>query len=251
MPDNHLTTASIFATCIVDQLFPQVGVSVVRVLRRLGVQVEFPLDQTCCGQPLYNSGFNAPARRLAERVLRSFDGAEYVVAPSGSCAAMLRVFYLDLFQDDPELHEAAKRFSAKVYEFSQFLVQVLGVEDVGAALQTSATYHPSCHLLREMEVREEPVKLLEHVSELNLVSLPEAETCCGFGGTFSIKYPHISEGMLADKVANVAASGAETLVSCDMGCLMHIDGALRRQFPDIRSRHLAQVLDTRMDSPND
>ena len=249
MQNNRVTTVSLFATCIVDQLFPQVGVSVVRVLRRLGVRVEFPMDQTCCGQPLYNSGFNTPARRLAERVLKAFDGAEYVVAPSGSCAAMMRVFYLDLFQDDPELHQAAQRFSAKVYEFSQFLVQVLGADDTGAALKTSATYHPSCHLLREMEVREEPRKLLEQVSGLDLVDLPEAETCCGFGGSFSVKYPHISEGMLADKVANVVASGAETLVACDMGCLMHIDGALRREHPDIQSRHLAQVLDSRMDSP--
>ena len=249
MQNNRVTTVSLFATCIVDQLFPQVGVSVVRVLRRLGVRVEFPMDQTCCGQPLYNSGFNTPARRLAERVLKAFDGAEYVVAPSGSCAAMMRVFYLDLFQDDPELHQAAQRFSAKVYEFSQFLVQVLGADDTGAALKTSATYHPSCHLLREMEVREEPRELLEQVSGLDLVDLPEAETCCGFGGSFSVKYPHISEGMLADKVANVVASGAETLVACDMGCLMHIDGALRREHPDIQSRHLAQVLDSRMDSP--
>ena len=244
MPDNRVTNASLFATCIVDQLFPQVGVSVVRVLRRLGVQVDFPFDQTCCGQPLYNSGFNRPARRLAERVLQGFQGSKYVVVPSGSCAAMMRVFYLGLFQDDPELHRQAQEFAPKVYEFSQFLVQVLGVEDVGAAFQGAATYHPSCHLMREMEVREEPLKLLAHVSGLELLDLPQAETCCGFGGTFAVKYPHISEGMLADKVDSVIASGGATLVSCDMGCLMHIDGALRRQSPDIQSRHLAQVLDS-------
>ena len=244
MTDNSVTSASLFATCIVDQLFPQVGVSVVRVLRRLGVQIDFPLDQTCCGQPLYNSGFNQPARRLGERVLRSFSGSGYVVVPSGSCAAMMRVFYLDLFRDDPELLELAQELSPRVYEFSQFLVQVLGVEDVGAKFQGQAAYHPSCHLLREMEVREEPQSLLQAVGGLELKELPQAETCCGFGGSFSVKYPHISEGMLADKIANVAESGADTLVSCDMGCLMHIDGALRRQFPTIQSKHLAQVLDS-------
>ena len=243
MADNPGANVSLFATCIVDQLFPQVGVSVVRVLRRLGVHVNFPPDQTCCGQPLYNSGFNQPARRLGERVLRGFANSRYVVVPSGSCAAMMRVFYLDLFRDDPELLELAQGLAPKVFEFSQFLVQVLGVEDTGAAFQGSATYHPSCHLLREMEVREEPQKLLRQVPGLDLKDLPQAETCCGFGGAFSVKYPHISEGMLADKIANVAESGAETLVSCDMGCLMHIDGALRRQFPSIRSKHLAQVLD--------
>ena len=231
MPDNRVTNASLFTTCIVDQLFPQVGVSVVRVLRRLGVQVDFPFDQTCCGQPLYNSGFNRPARHLAERVLLGFQDSRYVVVPSGSCAAMMRVFYLDLFQEDSELHRQAQEFAPKVYEFSQFLVQVLGVEDVGAAFQGPATYHPSCHLMREMEVREEPLKLLAQVSGLELLDLPQAETCCGFGGTFTVKYPHISEGMLADKVDSVIASGGETLVSCDMGCLMHIDGALRRQSP--------------------
>ena len=244
MAENSGTSASLFATCIVDQLFPQVGVSVVRVLRRQGVQVDFPSDQTCCGQPLYNSGFNKPARRLGERVLRSFSNSRYVVVPSGSCAAMMRVFYLDLFRDEPELLKLAQELAPKVYEFSQFLVQVLGAEDVDATLRGSAAYHPSCHLMREMEVREEPQKLLRQVAGLELKDLPQSETCCGFGGSFSVKYPHISEGMLADKVASVAESGAETLVSCDMGCLMHIDGALRRQFPTIQSKHLAQVLDS-------
>ena len=192
MAENRVTNASLFATCIVDQLFPQVGVSVVRVLRRLGIQVDFPLDQTCCGQPLYNASFNQPARRLGERVLHSFRDSRYVVVPSGSCAAMMRVFYLDLFRDDPVLHEQAQELAPRVYEFSQFLVQVLGVEDVGAAFHGSATYHPSCHLLREMEVREEPQKLLGRVSGLELKELPEAETCCGFGGAFSVKFPHIS-----------------------------------------------------------
>ena len=244
------TKANLFVTCIIDQLYPQVGVSVVRVLRRLGVAVNFPGDQTCCGQPLYNSGYTQKARTLARRVLKSFGDSRYVVVPSGSCAAMMRVFYLDLFQDEPDMLKRAEEFSPKVYEFSQFLVQVLGVEDAGAAYSGTATYHPSCHLLREMEVRDEPQQLLRSVNGIQLNDLPQAEACCGFGGTFSVKYPHISEGMLADKIDNVIGSGADTLVSCDMSCLMNIEGGLSRRDSDIKVRHLAQVLDQMPDKDN-
>ncbi len=235
--------ADLFVTCIIDQLYPQVGVSAVRVLRRLGVDVDFPADQTCCGQPLYNSGYTKRARSLARRVLNSFRDSDYVVVPSGSCAAMMRVFYLDLFQDEPETLKTVKRFAPKVHEFSQFLVRVLGVQDTGAHYAGKATYHPSCHLLREMEVRDEPQQLMRSVSGLELRDLPQAEVCCGFGGTFSVKYPHISEAMLADKIDNVAATGADTLVSCDMSCLMNIGGGLSRRDSPIKVRHLAQVLD--------
>ena len=235
--------ADLFVTCIIDQLYPQVGVSVVRVLRRLGVNVHFPADQTCCGQPLYNSGYTRRARTLARRVLNSFSDSDYVVVPSGSCAAMMRVFYLDLFQDEPETLNLVKQFSPKVYEFSQFLVQVLGIQDTGGEYAGKATYHPSCHLLREMEVRDEPQQLLQSVSGLELRDLPQAEVCCGFGGTFSVKYPHISEAMLADKIDNVISTGADTLVSCDMSCLMNIGGGLSRRDSDVKVRHLAQVLD--------
>ena len=235
--------ADLFVTCIIDQLYPQVGVSVVRVLRRLGVDLSFPEDQTCCGQPLYNAGYTRKARTLARRVLQSFRESEYVVVPSGSCAAMMRVFYLDLFRDDPEMLQRVELFSPKVYEFSQFLTSVLGVEDTGSTYHGTATYHPSCHLLREMEVRDEPQSLLRSVAGLEMKELPGAETCCGFGGAFSIKFPHISEGMLADKVENVVGAGADTLVSCDMGCLMQIGGGLSRQGSQIKVRHLAQVLD--------
>jgi L-lactate dehydrogenase complex protein LldE len=235
--------ADLFVTCIVDQLFPEVGVSVVRVLRRLGVSVGFPKDQTCCGQAVYNSGFTREAKALAKRVLRQFRDSDYVVAPSGSCSAMMRVFYQDLFEDDPALLAEAESLAARVYEFSEFLADVLGVEDPGASYEGTAVFHPGCHLLREMEVHEAPYALLRAVSGLELKDLEGAETCCGFGGSFSVKLPHISEGMLADKVANVRAAQAGALVSCDMSCLMHIGGALRRQDPSIKVRHLAQVLD--------
>ena len=234
---------SLFATCIIDQLFPQVGASVVRVLRRMGVDVDFPPDQTCCGQPLYNAGFTHQARQLAQRVFSSFAESAYVVVPSGSCAAMMRVFYLDLFAGDQQNYARAQALADKVYEFSEFLVRVLEVKDLSAAYSGRATYHPSCHLLREIGEREAPELLLGQVAGLNLVDLPQAESCCGFGGSFSVKYPHISEGMGADKTENVLASGADTLVSCDMGCLMQIGGILGRRESDIRVRHLAQILD--------
>ena len=243
MPNDQRTKAALFATCIVDEFYPQVGVSVVRVLRRLGVDLSYPPDQTCCGQPLYNSGFTRQARRLARRVLTSFSGSQYVVVPSGSCSAMIKVFYQDLFHDDPAALEQVQQLAPRVYEFSQFLVDVLDVQDVEAGHSGSVTYHPSCHLLREMEVRDQPRMLLNLVAGLELKDLPQAEVCCGFGGTFAIKYPHISEEMLADKIDSVHASGAETLVSCDMGCLMHIEGGLSRRDSPIRVRHLAQILD--------
>jgi len=248
---SHLTqdakiNADLFVTCVIDQLYPDVGVSVVKVLRRLGVSVGFPQDQTCCGQPVYNTGYNHEARKLAVRVLDQFRDSEYVVVPSGSCAATLRVFYLELFSEDSKLLAEAKTLAAKTYEFSEFLVKVLGVEDAsvcGASHQGKIVYHPSCHQLRELEVREEPKKLLRSVPGLEEIELEGAEVCCGFGGAFSVKFPHISEGMVADKIANVRASGAETLVSCDMSCLMNIGGALNRQGSDVKVRHLAQILD--------
>ena len=247
MSHQRGAAASLFVTCIIDQLYPEVGVSAVRVLRRLGVDVSFPADQTCCGQPLYNAGFTRQARQLARRVLDSFGDSRYVVVPSGSCAAMMRVFYLDLFENDPDIHSQAQAMASRVYEFSQFLSEVLQVEDLGAGRSGRAVYHPSCHLLREMEVREAPLRLLRAVSGLELLDLPQAQACCGFGGAFSVKYPHISQEMADEKAANVMSTGADTLVSCDMGCLMNIGGTLSRQGQDIKVRHLAQVLDPEAD----
>ena len=245
---------SLFVTCVVDQLFPEVGVSVVRLLRRLGVDVDFPRDQTCCGQPLFNSGFTKKAELLARRLIKGFqsprdegdrDGshARYVVVPSGSCAAMMRVFYPQLLRHDRELSRQAEEFSSRVYEVSEFLVKVLGVTDVGASFQGKVAYHPSCHLLRELGVSQEPKTLIDAVEGAELVEMDQAETCCGFGGTFSVKYPAISEGMLKDKVDNVIKTGAGTLVSCDMSCLMHIAGSLSRRDVAVRPMHLAQLLE--------
>ena len=217
-----------------------------RVLRDAGVEVDFPEGQTCCGQPLYNSGFTAEARKLAERTLDILGDREYVVVPSGSCGAMMRVFYLDLFADEPEMLARASDLSQRVYEFTEFLVDVVGYEPGTADARRggpTVAYHPSCHLLREMEVSEAPQRLLDAAPGVERVDLPDAEQCCGFGGTFAVKYPHISEEMLADKIASATASGADTLTACDMGCLMHIGGAVSRQGLSFRVRHIAQVLD--------
>lgn len=234
--------ASLFVTCLVDQLFPEVGEAVVGVLRRQGVRVDFPPGQTCCGQPLFNSGFRQDVAELGRRVLDEFEDAEYVVVPSGSCASMMKVFYPEIFRGDSTYGRRAKAFSGKVYEFSQFLVQVLGVQEVGAEHDGKVTYHPSCHLLRELEAKEEPVSLIKGVKGLEYAPLDDAETCCGFGGTFSVKYPDISQAMLDDKVDNVVKSGASTVTACDASCLMQIRGGLRRRGAKVEARHLAEIL---------
>ena len=236
-------TASLYVTCIVDQLYPQVGVSVVNVLRKLGVHVEFPVDQSCCGQPLFNSGYVSQARELALRVIESFKDSEYIVVPSGSCAAMFREFYPGLFESDPKLHKLAQDFSKKVYEFSEFLVEVLNVNQVKSSSDGLHTFHTSCHMLRELGVKNHPLSLLEGVQGIQTVDLPHRDVCCGFGGTFSVKYPHISEAMLSDKVDNVLSTSCDILVSCDMSCLMNIGGALTRNKSEIKVKHLAEILD--------
>ena len=233
---------SLFITCLVDQFFPEVGMSVVSVLRKLGVEVDFPAEQTCCGQPAFNSGFSSEARELAKRFIGIFEKSEYVVAPSGSCSSMVRVFYPELFRDDPEWHKRAESLASRTYEFTEFLVNVLKVEDVGAAYHGKVALHQSCHLLRELNVRTEPQCLLRGVKGIELVELDRAEACCGFGGMFSIKYPHISGSILQDKIDSVKKSGAEVVVASDVGCLMHIAGGLCRQSATARTMHIAELL---------
>src|SRR6266404_2037210 len=233
---------SLFITCLVDQLFPEVGMSVVSVLRGLGAEVDFPADQTCCGQPAFNSGFTTEARELAKRFIAIFENSEYVVAPSGSCTSMVRVFYPELFRDDPDWHKRAESLASRTYEFTEFVVNVLGVEDVGAAYHGKVALHQSCHLLRELNVRTEPQRLLRSVKGIELVELERAEACCGFGGLFSIKYPHISGSILQDKLDSVEKSGAAVVVASDVGCLMHIAGGLSRQAAAATTMHIAELL---------
>lgn len=241
MPETK-TRASIFITCLVDQFYPQVGEAMVKVLRDQGVELAFPQAQTCCGQPAFNSGFQSEARDLAKRFISIFEGDSYVVAPSGSCTSMVRVYYPDLFKDDPKMLEKARNLAARTYEFSEFLVKVLGVEEVNASYKGSVTYHPSCHLLRELKVRSEPGRLLSNVKGIEIKELPDAEQCCGFGGSFAVKYPHISGSIMQRKIDCIRKSGAETLVANDAGCLMHMAGGLKRQDVLVKSRHIAEIL---------
>jgi len=233
---------SLFITCLVDQIFPEVGMSMAAVLRRLGVEMDFPAAQTCCGQPAFNSGFSSEARDLARRFIGIFENSEYVVAPSGSCTSMVRVFYKELFNDEPDWQKRAESLSSRTYEFTEFVVNVLGVDRVGASYRGKVTLHQSCHLLRELNVRTEPQRLLKSVKGIDLVNLERSETCCGFGGLFSIKYPEISGGILQDKIESIEKSGADVVVACDVGCLMHIAGGLSRQDIATKTMHIAELL---------
>lgn len=233
---------ALMTTCLVDQFFPQVAESMVRVLAACGVQVEVPPAQTCCGQPAYNSGFAAEARVVGQTLLTAFADAEYVVTPSGSCAGMVHHVFPTLFQGSPHSSQQAQALAEKTYEFSQFLLQVLGIDDLGAVFPHRVTFHPSCHGLRLLGVRAEPVRLLQRVRGLTYVELPAAEDCCGFGGTFALKLPALSTAMVDEKVRHVLATGAEVLVSTDMGCLMNMGGRLRRLGHPVRVMHLAELL---------
>ena len=214
----------------------------VKVLRRLGVEVDFPAGQTCCGQPALNSGFVKQAKTVARHFLDLFSDSEYVVIPSGSCGSMLKVFNPELFHDDPATMQRARDLAERTYEFSQFLVEVLGVIDVGASFQGKVTYHASCHLLRELGATSESQRLIRAVRGAELVEMEDATECCGFGGTFSVKYPEISVAILESKLRSIEASGADVLVACDSGCLMQIAGAMSRRGMKVRPMHLAQLL---------
>ena len=244
--------ASLFVTCIVDQFFPEVGESTVRVLRRLGVNVSFPEKQTCCGQPAFNNGYWSEARPLAKRFLEQFRGAEYIVAPSGSCTGMVKEFYPELLREEPELVEEAKTIGSRTYELSEFIVDVLGVTDLSPLVQETGartvTYHEACHLRRELGITEQPRTLISSLPGIDLVEMDQVDVCCGFGGTFSIKFPDISAAMVKDKIANIVKTGADTLVSCDCSCLMNIAGGMEKQGGNgsIRALHLAQLLDERL-----
>jgi L-lactate dehydrogenase complex protein LldE len=220
---------SIFITCLADTLFPDAGRATVRVLERLGHDVDFPPEQTCCGQMHFNTGYTEEGLALARRFERVFGDAEVVVSPSASCVGMAREHC------SPEL-------ASRVFELSEFLVKRLGVEDVGAYYPHRVTYHPTCHSLRSLHVGDAPLRLLRAVRGIDLVELAEAEECCGFGGTFAVKNADVSGAMLTDKIANVLATGAEVCTAGDSSCLMHIGGGLSRQRAGVRTVHLAEIL---------
>ena len=230
-----LPRVALFIPCFVDQLCPQVGVAMVRVLRRIGCEVYFAEEQTCCGQPAFNSGYWDEARPVAQRFLKAFEKAEVVVGPSGSCVTMVRKFY-------PELLGDAAVGLGKFYEFSEFLCDVAKVEDVGASFAHKVTVHDSCHSLRELGIREGPRRLLKNVRGMELLEMKNSDECCGFGGTFAVKFGMISAAMGETKSENAIASGAEFVTSVDPSCLMHLDGVLRKKKAALRTMHLAEIL---------
>jgi L-lactate dehydrogenase complex protein LldE len=240
----------LFVTCLVDLFRPSVGFAAVKLLEDAGCIVEVPDAQTCCGQPAFNSGDRATTEDLVRGLLDAFEGYDYVVAPSGSCAGMLRVHVPDLFENDPATAARAKDFAARCHELVGFLVDVMGVKRVEAvALERTVTYHDSCAGLREMKVKRQPRRLLESVDGLTLAEMSEPEVCCGFGGTFCVKYPQISTKMVENKVRDVAASGADLLLAGDLGCLMNMAGRLAREGSPVEVRHVAEVLAGEMDAP--
>jgi len=236
-----MVRVSLFIPCFVDQFSPEVGLDAASVLRRVGCKVEFLEEQTCCGQPAFNTGYWKEARPLAERFLKVFRSAEAVVSPSGSCVTMARVFYPELLAGTT-LHQEALQLAGRIYELSEFLVRVVRVSDVGASFPHRVAYHDACHALRELQLKDEPRELLRHVGGLQLVEMPHSEECCGFGGTFATKFGMISGAMGESKAENAEACGAEYVTSTDPSCLLHLDGILRKRKSPLRTVHLASIL---------
>lgn len=236
--------ATLFATCLVDMFQSNVGKATVELLERLGCEIDFPESQICCGQPSYNSGYVKESMDAMKRMINTFSEAEYIVCPSGSCAYMFKE-YPHIFKGDPVWEPKAKKIADKTYELTQFIVDVLKIEDVGARLEGKATFHTSCHMTRLLGVKDSPMKLLKNVKGLEFVELPGKENCCGFGGTFSVKVMQISEQMVDEKVQHVEETEADYLIGADAGCLMNIGGRIERKRKPIKVMHIAEVLNSR------
>lgn len=233
----------LFVTCLVDTLYPQVGEAVVRLLRRNGIHVDFPTQQTCCGQPAFNAGMRSQARQMAMHTIQVFENtAGAIVTPSGSCAAMIRHGYSELFANDPLWLNRAHALAERSYEFTEYMVDILGITDVGARYSGTLTYHPSCHLLRGLGVDKQPLALLRAVQGAELAQLPYAEECCGFGGVFSVEHPEVSAAMLERKLENIEATSSPLVVSCDTGCIANINGGCQRTGKSFRAVHIAEIL---------
>ena len=232
---------SLFVPCFVDQLLPQVAVDTVKLLRRVGYEVDYPEDQTCCGQPAFNTGYWDEARPCAEHFVRVFKNAGMVVCPSGSCVTMIRTFYPELLVKS-SLRDDAVALASRTFEVSEFLVKVAKVTQVGATFPHAVTYHASCHGLRELKLRDEPLQLLRQVSGLKLIEMARSEECCGFGGTFAVKFGDISAAMGTSKAESVAATGAEFVTAIDPSCLLHLQGILGKRQAPVRTIHLASIL---------
>jgi L-lactate dehydrogenase complex protein LldE len=248
MPPHGNKRVGLFVTCLVDLIRPSVGFAAVKLLEDAGCTVEVP-RQSCCGQPAFNSGDRSTTRAIAEQVIDAFTPYDYVVAPSGSCAGMLKTHYPELFHDDPNWMPRIDKFCAKTFELVSFLVDVLGVSRVDARFEGTVTYHDSCSGLRELGVRIQPRRLLGTVQGVTIKEMQDSETCCGFGGTFCVKYPDVSNAIVAKKAANVVSSGADALLAGDLGCLMNMAGKLQRDGKPIEVRHVAEVLAGMTDEP--
>ncbi len=233
---------ALFVTCLVDLYRPSVGFAAITLLERAGCTVSVPEAQTCCGQPAYNAGDRATAREIARGVVDAFTGYDYVVVPSGSCGAMVSHHYPTLFEDDPEYRGRAEALAARTHELTAFLVDIMGVTTASAEHAGMVTYHDSCSGLRELGVKAQPRALLAAIPGLTLKEMAEPEICCGFGGTFCVKYPEISTRMVSDKTRDIAATGAQTLLAGDLGCLLNMAGRLKREGSSIKVRHVAEVL---------
>ena len=231
----------LFIPCFVDQLYPQTAFNMAKVLEKAGCNVEYNTNQTCCGQPAFNAGFWDEAKEVCSKFINDFSGADYIVAPSASCVGFVRNYYSKLF-DNSSLHNDVKDLQKRTFEFSEFLINVLQIDDFGATLKGKATYHDSCAGLRECKIKEEPRKLLSKVKGLELLEMNDVETCCGFGGTFAVKFEPISISMADQKVTNALATGADYIISTDLSCLMHIDGFIRKNNFNIKTMHIADVL---------
>jgi L-lactate dehydrogenase complex protein LldE len=244
-------TVQLLVTCIVDTLYPQVGEACVNIFESAGIRVNFPEGQTCCGQPAFNAGMRDDARRMAEHTIKVFeDTPGVVVIPSGSCTGMIRNHYDELFAGDPEWLARAKALSERSFEFTEFLVDELGITDLGAFFPGKITYHASCHLLRELGVERQPRTLINAVRGSEIIALPGSEECCGFGGVFSLEHPEISGAMVARKIANIESSGAELVVACDAGCITNINGGLHRGKKTARAIHIAELLNQTEEKPD-
>jgi L-lactate dehydrogenase complex protein LldE len=233
---------SLFVTCLVDQLFPRVGLAMADVLERAGCRVDFPESQTCCGQPAFNSGYHDEARRVARQFLAAFRGSEYVVCPSGSCTSMTSHHFEELFAEEPEALKESRELAARTFEFTRFLTDVLKVQDVGSRFPHTVTFHDSCHALRELKIKEGPRRLLSQVRDLELREMDAAEECCGFGGTFSVKFAGVSGAIAGSKIESILRTGAEYVVGIDSSCLMQLEGAMLSHGHTVRTIHLAEVL---------
>jgi len=231
----------LFIPCFVDQLYPQTGFNMIKVLEKAGCTVTYNTKQTCCGQPAFNAGFWDEARTVCIKFVKDFSGSDYIVTPSASCAGFVRNYYSKLL-DNSSVHNQVKELNKRVFEFSEFMVKVLQVEHVGAILNGKATYHDSCAGLRECRIKEEPRKLLSHVKGLELHEMHDVETCCGFGGTFAVKFEPISIGMGEQKVENALLTKANYLISTDLSCLMHLDGYIKNKGYSLQTMHIADVL---------